>query len=340
MDVPYRAVFEASPDGIVIVDHEGVIRHANPKAHELFGYGSGELEGEGAEVLVPEELRDRHRNHRSHYLVAPTPRPMGIGMELRGRKKDGTTVPVEISLSPLAFKSDQWVIVSVRDVSERRRLRRFGIEALRAAEEERRRIARELHDDTAQALSGLLVRLRVLERTTDERTRRRLIEEMRDGVVGSVEGVRRISRGLRPPALEDVGVVAALRGHLRAFLDGSHLEVRLDSDPVDGLLDENRALVLYRVIQEAVTNVARHADASSLKVEISGLEDEVCAMVEDDGRGFDPREPEVLERGLGLMGMRERAASVGGSLLLRSREGGGTRVELRLPLDRGGESDA
>lgn len=334
---PYRAVFEAAPDGIILVDGRGRIRDANPKAEALFGYGRDELIGQPVEMLVPEAARGRHARDRSGFVDDPLARPMGIGLELRGRRRDGDTFPVEISLSPLRTSDGLLVISTIRDVTQRRRLRQFGFGALRAAEEERRRIARELHDDTAQRLAAILLRLRLLsaERTGPDRDR--LLEEVRSELREAAEAVRRIARGLRPPALEDAGVAAAIRAHVRARLSDGGPEIDLDLAPVDDVLDEEAKLVLYRIVQEALSNVLRHARASKVDVRVQRSADQVVAEVRDDGRGFDPRvSPREDGRGLGLMGMRERATLVGGRVSVESEPGAGTRIRLEVPLRQGG----
>jgi PAS domain S-box-containing protein len=331
----YEAVFQAAPDAILVVDHAGAIQDANPQALALLGFEREELLGEPVERVVPREARARHRAHREEYAEDPRPRPMGVGLELRALRKDGRTVPVEISLSPFETPDGRFIIAAVRDVSERRRLRHLGTGTLRAAEEERRRIARELHDETAQSLAALLIRLGILKRTEDPAVRARLVDEMHDELELAVEGVRRISRGLRPPALEDVGVSAALRGHVRGVLERASFEASVRVDPVDELLDPEVQLALYRVVQEALANVVRHADASSITVEVIRVDGEVSARIADDGRGFDPDDEILAERGLGLVGMEERARLAGGALTLSSFPGTGTEVVLRLPTREG-----
>ncbi len=336
----YRSVFEAAPDGIVVVDPEGRIREVNPAAEEMFGWDAEALRGEEVEVLVPGHARARHRDERAAYFDDPHARPMGIGMELRGRRRDGSVFPVEISLSPLHTEQGTMVISTIRDVTERRRLRRFGVDALQAAEEERRRIARELHDDTAQRLAGLLIRLRLARRTEDPERRERLLDEAREEVLASAEAVRRIARGLRPPALEDAGLAAALRGHVRQQVEPTDLAAEVDASPVEELLDEDAKLAVYRIVQEALSNVIRHASARTVRVRLAREGDAVAAEVVDDGEGFEMEGPvERFEGGLGLLGMKERAAAVDGELTIESRPGEGTRVRARIPVDGGREAD-
>ena len=334
----YRAVFESAPDGIVVVNDEGRIVEVNPCVLRQFGYAAGELIGEHVEILVPETARAGHERHRAGFQAEPVPRPMGAGLVLVGRRKDGSGFPVEISLSPWKTDEGDFVIGVIRDETERSQLRAFGQAALKAAEEERRRISRELHDDTAQRLAALLVHLRLvgLEEAGERRTT--LMEELREGLQEAAEGVRRIARGLRPPSLEDAGVVAALQAHIRNSFENQTIRTSFDAGAVDQLLNEDGKLILYRVVQEALTNVVRHSGASMVNIAVHAEGSEVVVVVEDDGEGFDGTE--IGDgAGLGLLGMRERAASVGGSVRVESAPGGGTRVRLSIPQQLSEETD-
>jgi PAS domain S-box-containing protein len=329
----YEAVFLASPDGVLVIDSGGRIRAANPMAETLFGYTQDQLLGQGVDMLVPDRVRPHHSGHREAYAAEPRARPMGIGMELSARRRDGSEFPVEISLSPVSSEGEMLVIASVRDVTERRRLRHFGAAALHAAEAERKRIARELHDDTAQRISALLLRLRMLEREAQGRGVQLGLEGFRDELAACGDGVRRIARGLRPPELEDAGVVAALRAHARSLRDGSGLAVEVEADPVDDLLDQQGRLAVYRIVQEALANVIRHSGAFSARVSVRRDGETVVVEVSDDGRGFaEGTVSQTLGGGLGLIGMEERAAGLGGRVRVESTQGKGTRVTVVLPI--------
>ena len=328
----YRELFEAAPDGILVVDVEGRIRDANPAAERLFRLASEEMIGSPVERLVPERSRAVHRAERESYAEDPHARPMGIGMELRGRRGDGTEFPVEISLSPVQVEGERCVIATVRDVTDRRRLREFGVGALRAAEAERRRIARELHDDAAQRLSSLLIRLRLARRTDDPDRREALLDELREQLLESAEMVRQIARGLRPPELEDVGLAAAIRSHVRYQCEHADLEVELELEDVDGALDSEERLALYRIVQEALSNVMRHAGADRVEITLRRDPGRLVMEVRDDGRGFDPeRIRNGHASGLGLVGMEERAHLIGADLQVRSEPGEGTTVRVEKP---------
>lgn len=325
-------MFEAAPDGIIVVDTEGGIVDLNPAAERMFGYRREELLGARVETLVPAASRSDHRREREAYVADPHTRPMGIGMELRGVRKDGTEFPVEISLSPLESNGETRVISIVRDVTDRKRLRQFGADTVRAAEEERRRIARELHDDTAQRLAGLLVRLRLARQAEDDGRKEELLEAVREEILASAEAVRRVARGLRPPALEDVGLGTAIRSHVRQRLEASSLRVELELDPAEDRLDDESKLAVYRIVQEALSNVVRHAEAGVVWIRVRGTDGHVVAEVEDDGRGFEiPGSLDRIDPGLGLLGMQERASLAGGELEIDSVPGRGTTVRVRVP---------
>ncbi len=332
-ELDFRAVFEAAADGMFVVSPDGLILEANRELERQFGYEPGELLGQPVELLVPERLRADHVLHRERYQRSAQSRPMGVGMELRGVRKDGTEFPVEISLSPHGSNGSRLTICIVRDMTERNQLRNLGMAAIRGAERERRRIAQELHDDTAQLLSALMLRLRLLVDEEDRERRLALGETFRENLYGAAEGVRRIARGLRPPALEDAGVVTALRGHASSYLEASTVTWELHADAVDHLLEEDQKLVLYRVVQEAMSNVVRHSEASSLEILVRLQESGVVVSIEDDGIGFDVERVTLAGQGLGLLGMRERAVGVGGRIHYVSKPGEGTRVLLTLPLD-------
>jgi two-component system sensor histidine kinase UhpB len=224
------------------------------------------------------------------------------------------------------------VIAVVRDLTERKRLRGFGVAALNAAEEERRRIARELHDETAQALAAVLLNLTVLQRRLGDDPATNDVAVLRGRVTEIVEGVRRIARGLRPPELEDVGLAAALRSFVRERFEPGQVEIDLDGS--EARLSLEHGLVVYRIAQEALTNVARHAHASrvQLRMRESADHSEVVLEVEDDGVGVDLEKPVEPGGGLGFIGMEERAQIAGGRLEFETRPGEGTKVRVWIPV--------
>jgi two-component system, NarL family, sensor histidine kinase UhpB len=205
---------------------------------------------------------------------------------------------------------------------------RTAAAVLEAQESERARVARDLHDEANQALTGVLLRLSATAETAPPELRRELHETQRVATQ-AMEELLRLARELRPAALDDLGLAAALRTLVRDF--GSRAGVRADIEITAGALDALRPdeqLVAYRVVQEGLSNVARHA-AGVTTVHVSAVRDgdATAVRVADDGCGFDPS---GTRRGLGLTGMRERAALTGGAVAIRSTRGAGTVVDLRL----------
>ena len=215
--------------------------------------------------------------------------------------------------------------------SYRQRLRDVAARALAAEEEERKRIARELHDDTAQSLAALMLRLRLARNQEDPEARARSLDELREEVGEALERIRRFARGLRPPALDELGLVPALESHVRGLSEAAGIPVRMEAESVDGLLSPHAELALYRIAQEALSNAIRHARASNVRVSIRRRAGSVVLTVRDDGRGFSVAAMREGDRpGMGLFGMEERAAYLGGRVEIRSRPGRGTVVRATI----------
>lgn len=200
-----------------------------------------------------------------------------------------------------------------------------------AQEEERSRVARELHDQTGQALTGLMVALKALEAGPEAQAVAPRLAMMRGMVGQALEEVRGLSMALRPPILDELGLPAALASLARQQAEAMGWRLHLDLPEAMPSLPAPLALTAYRVAQEAITNVARHAEAQNLRLSLRLVGDRLNLQVQDDGQGFDPIQAEASKR-LGLVGMRERAALVGGQLSLEAASGQGCRVRFDAPL--------
>jgi signal transduction histidine kinase len=202
-----------------------------------------------------------------------------------------------------------------------------------AQEDERKRIARELHDDTSQALTSLVVGLKVLEGLRDPSQVRAQVAELRDLATGTLDSVHRLALELRPSVLDDLGLVTAVQRHLAAQSRKNGLDVDFHTSGLDGVrLPAETETALYRIIQEALANVIRHSQASTASVVLERRRESLVAIVEDDGHGFDADLLLGSEHSLGLHGMRERSFLVGGKLTIESSPGGGTSVFVQVPL--------
>jgi len=215
----------------------------------------------------------------------------------------------------------------------RAQLQQMSSRVLSAHEGERKRIARELHDDTAQALTSILVRLRLLGRSARDQELLRNVEELRELTAGALDSVRRMAMDLRPAALDDLGLVPALQAYAEKYSQNWPVSVTVSVDGLSRRLPADVELVLYRVVQEALTNVAKHSRTSSALVSFSRRQNEVILSIEDSGVGFDLTDgPRTDDSRLGLFGMQERLALVGGEVQVQSARGKGTKITARVPL--------
>jgi two-component system, NarL family, sensor histidine kinase UhpB len=217
------------------------------------------------------------------------------------------------------------------DTEHRRRLRTIAVTALGAAEEERKRIARELHDVSAQELAALHIRLRVARNLADAEQRDHMLLELSEDLGRQINELRTMAGGLRPPALDMLGLGPAIEALARTLGEHGDVRVRARTEPVAGLLDATAELAIYRIVQEALANAAKHAGATQVDVELSRRNGALYASVHDDGRGFD-LDAAMRHGAIGLFGMQERAAYIGGAVAIDSRPGAGTRVEISIPL--------
>jgi len=212
--------------------------------------------------------------------------------------------------------------------------RRVARDALRrvvsAQEQERRRLARELHDETGQALTSILLGLRTVEEAGGEEEVRAAVAEVRELVRSTLQDVRRLAVELRPKALDDFGLVAALERLTESFTEQTGIAVGFESLLPTARLTPEIETALYRIVQESLTNIVKHAQAHNVSIVLGRKSDSVSVIVEDDGVGFDPDRPR--EDGLGLIGMRERVSLIGGRLTIESRPGAGTTFIAEVPV--------
>ena len=215
------------------------------------------------------------------------------------------------------------------DLSER-----IARDALRrvveAQELERRRLSRELHDETGQALTSILLGLRALDESLESDTARTATAELRELVVATLQDVRQLAVELRPSALDDFGLVAALEHLTASFQEQTGIQVDFVAALGEGRLPGEVETALYRIVQEALTNVVKHAHAQRVSIALTRMQHSVKAVVEDDGMGFDPEH--TREGGFGVVGMQERLSLLGGRLHVESSAGAGTTIAADVPL--------
>jgi signal transduction histidine kinase len=216
-------------------------------------------------------------------------------------------------------------------------LQRLSAELVHAQEDERRRIARDLHDEIGQALLTVRLDLGVIERSGQlSGGLGRALAEARSTTDNAIHAVRDLSQLLHPPVLDDFGLTLTLDAYVRRFSDRSGVRTELVLDRMDERLPPELEVCAYRVIQEALTNVAKHAQAGPCRVYLQRLPHSLLVTVDDDGRGMSsPSGSTTSQHGVGLIGVRERVARMGGSVRLETGEGKGTRLTIELPLSAG-----
>ncbi|MGD0765466.1 MAG: PAS domain S-box protein [Dehalococcoidia bacterium] len=335
----YRGLFENSTEAIFIHGFNGKIIGANRACEKLTGYTSSEMTGmeigsflsdQGGEAIA-EIVAKQYEGESS-----------GSSYELRLTKRDGTEAIVE--MTPSAIIRDEkpvGVQVILRDVTEQRRMQenmRFYLsQVLKAQESERLRIARELHDDTAQALVGLSRRLDMLasgEETSMPPDTLKKLDELREQTDAILASVRRFSQDLRPPVLDDLGLLPALKWLAVALEEQDRISsnIRLLGD--QRRLPRDVELTLFRIAQEALSNVRKHSRASAVELTLDFRDSIISMTVADNGKGFSvPQTTSDLAAlgKLGVIGMQERARLLGGSLTVESKPDEGTRIVVSAP---------
>jgi len=334
----YRQLFENAHDTIWLHDMEGKIIAANKSAQELTGYSEEELYTMNESDFLSNTSLNLVAQIRKKLLKKE---PLEQPYELCLTKKDGTEAFVQLTSSlvlgedgPAAFQH------IARDVTEHKRmqenLRFYLSQATKAQEEERKRIAHELHDETVQAL---VVHARRLDALTSSDTE--LPEDIRLGLEGLrqeideiMQGVRRLSHDLRPAALDRLGLIPALDSLASDVSQFSGVTVNVSAIGSKRRFSEEVELVLFRIVQEALRNVWRHAKATRADVVVEFEKKRTRVTVSDNGKGFSlPKTVSELAREgkLGLVGMQERAQLIGASLLVRSQPGEGSSITIDLP---------
>jgi two-component system sensor histidine kinase UhpB len=338
----HRGLFQAAKDAIIVIDpDEHTVLDANPRACQVYGYGRSQLVGMSLDKIATEFRREKDHieetleDQQLHHF------------ETTHLRSDGSEIVFDVTASVLEREGRDAILSINRDVSDRKRaeaaleqsreqLRKLADHLQKAREDERMAVARTIHDELGQMLTALAmdvawVARRVSPDAVEVHDKSTSMLELIDSAVVTV---RQLSTELRPPLLDDLGLAAAVEWYTGDFASRTGIECRLKMNKPEFTLDRTRATALFRILQEALTNVSRHAATQLVEVDI-GLEDEVIVLsVRDRGQGIDDEQIESSQS-LGLLGMRERAAALGGELTVSRLADGGTEIVARVPVQRG-----
>ena len=334
----YRMLVEAMSEGAATLSRNGDLLYCNRRFAELVRRPHEKMIGMAVQSLVAKTERDRFEAFLAEGQKAV------VKGEFNLRYRDGSLLPVHLSLNRFPGYKGHALGMVITDLSEQKRkqaaeikqaevTRRLLLEhMLSAQEEERRRIARELHDESGQLLTSLLVGLRTLEDSRKLADVKAQGLRLRKITAQALDEIGRLARGLHPTILDDHGLGVALSRYVSEYTKTHNVAVDLTLDELDSrTLPSAVQIALYRILQEALTNVARHSGARAVSIRFARLATALEVEVIDDGCGFDGKAVAVSSHRLGIQSMRERAAMLGGTVRFTS-QGKGTKVLVQVPL--------
>jgi PAS domain S-box-containing protein len=332
-------LLESAMDAIITVDGGQRIVQYNRAAEQTFGWAVSEILGQPLELLIPLHYQGSHAEHvRRFAATGVTSRRMSGSAVVHGLKKSGEEFPLDASISQVATPEGKLYTVILRDISDRVRaqeeLSAYAAAASAIREQEKTRVARELHDELAQTLTAIKMDTiwlcnRLAGSDDEAAGKMAAILAMIDS---SVASTRRIAADLRPLVLDDLGLVAAIEWLVQNFSKRHGIACALEVDHALEL-PEPWATGVFRIVQESLANVAKHAGAAKATVRIELRDSELLLSVDDDGCGFAVDTPRQAGT-LGLTGLRERAQLLRGKLDIESTPGQGTRIHARIPVAR------
>jgi PAS domain S-box-containing protein len=326
----FRQMADMARESFQLLDGDGRFVYVNDQTCARYGYGRDEMLAMSVTDLNPDFT---HQAWRDWAAAVRGPVPP---FEAKNTCKDGSVVPIEVSAAPIEIQGVTYYFAVIRDITERKEAeaaeRGFTRRLLHTLEAERRRVARELHDEVGQAIAAVGVLLHAIENAAHPTGELHPELAATHATIRQItESVARIVRDYHPAELLGLGLEETLRTHARQFTQRHGLALRLSTAAVDGLFSDEHALHVYRILQEALANVARHGHARRVNVQLARQGSRVTAIVRDDGVGFVPEDDRG--RGFGLVTMRERAQLIGGTLTVRSSPHRGTEIKLTVTGD-------
>jgi PAS domain S-box-containing protein len=332
-------LLDAAMDGIITVDEQQHIVMYNRAAEKIFGWPQLQVMGKPLDMLLPARFRSSHAANVARFgATGVTSRRMGADMVIYGMRRNGEEFPMDASISQLETPDGRLYTVILRDVTERIRaqedLAAFATQASAIREQEKSRVARELHDELAQSLTALKMdAIWLKDNAVSGDGSQHKIDDMLRMLDGAVASTRRIAADLRPLVLDDLGLMPAIEWLVQNFTQRTGIACKLEAD--ENLeLGEPHATAVFRMVQESLVNVGKHAQARAVGVAIIPVDGGLRLKVQDDGIGFDTsatRKPNSL----GLAGLRERAQLLKGSVVVYSKPGQGTTIDAFIPVRTG-----
>ena len=338
-----HTIVETAGDAIITINDQGIIQTFNTAAERMFGYKRREVVGKNVSILMPTPYREEHDIYIKKYLETGEAKIIGLGREVEAQRKDGSILPIELTVSEI--ENHNLFTGIIRDLTERKNSEnelRKSHDALRdlsnylqaAIEDEKKSVAREIHDELGQALTSVKVDLFSLKRILWDKNQTVAVEKT-DSIVKRVddtlEGVNRIISGLRPKVLDDLGLIAALEWYIKEYRERTDIEVDLVVNMEESRLPKRVFLPLFRIVQELLTNVFRHANATHVDLVFMEKNDQGILKVVDNGIGIDKKAILSL-KSFGLIGIRERLRLMGGTMSISGKPNKGTVVTVRVPI--------
>ncbi len=336
-----RAIMQAALDCIVTIDHEGRIIELNSAAEKIFAFSRSKFIGENVIAIIPPTFKPWFISGLSNGFSGGKGPSLGSRIEMPALRADGSRFSAEFTITPITLAEKPMFTLYIRDITQRKKaeaeLRSLPQRILRAQEAERSRIAQELHDGINQLIASVKMRLRKVESSLPDLrpAAREILNRCDQVLVRVLEENRRIAHNLRPAELDNLGLAAACSSFCTEVRSRTNLRVECQVTASKRRLPPVLELHLFRIIQEAVNNITKHARAKLIKLQVQIRNDSVLLKIQDDGQGFDPIAAEARKKsrhGLGLTNMKERALAMNGECEIKSQPGRGTIISVRVPL--------
>jgi hypothetical protein len=339
-----RAILDTAADAIITIDDRGIIQSVNAATERLFGYAPAELTGQNVNRLMPEPFHDEHDAYLRNYCRTGRAKIIGIGREVTGLRKDGTTFPMHLSVSQVPLKDRRLFTGIVHDLTERRRLER---QIMEAAANEQRRIGQDLHDGLCQDLIGIAFGIDGLTRNAPNKESSESAAKLAASVREAAGQARRLAHGLNPVDLKAGGLPSALENLAIKVTESFRVRCTFKWDRLAQVRQDATATHLYRIAQEAVGNAIRHGKANVIQIGLVERGSSLVLSVADNGQGMPQAVADTVKQGLastrneslppvgmGLQTMHYRARVIGGSFAASPGKAGGATITCTISREQ------